>query len=300
MKKQYASRFSISELILELKTDIEYKVTKRFLPFCNMADHPEYSCSFCEVKKLHVPEGNEVVKGHGFSVVRDENGKEYRLFLLGQRKEPYAIGRYEWEKKQVFIEYVPEGKMYLRELADCFYYIVLEKLLQKEERFVFHASFVETLYGGILFAGVSGAGKSTQAELWGVHEQARLINGDRPILRWKDEKLYGYGSPYAGSSKCYVNDKSRVCAVVFVKQDKVNRIERVSNMESFKRIYTSLTVHGWNLEFSQDAAEFAEKMVKEIPVYELSCTATKDAVETLKEVLIKENSDDKEKEDERI
>ena len=79
-------------------------------------------------------------------------------------------------------------------------------LWNKTNDLCMHA-LIETAYGGILFSGVSGAGKTTQAELWMQWEQARQINGDRPILVSKVIREWlGCGSPYAGSSECYINE----------------------------------------------------------------------------------------------
>lgn len=86
------------------------------------------------------------------------------------------------------------------ETHNCFSHIGFEELLIGRDRLTLHASLVDSPYGGLLFSGVSGVGKSTQGDLWERFADASLINGDRPILRKTSDGWMASGSPYAGSS----------------------------------------------------------------------------------------------------
>lgn len=145
-----------------------------------------------------------------------------------------------------------------------------------------------TAYGGILFSGVSGAGKTTQAELWMKWEQARQINGDRPILYKSDKGWLGCGSPYAGSSECYINECIPIKTIILLEQGTQTSLQRVSITEAVKRIYANSTVYTWNKEYVEKLLNLIMILVQEIPVYRLINRADHDSVEIVKKELQKE------------
>ena len=143
-------------------------------------------------------------------------------------------------------------------------------------------------YGGILFSGVSGSGKTTQAELWMKWEKARQINGDRPILYKSDKGWLGCGSPYAGSSECYINECIPIKTIILLEQGTQTSLQRVSITEAVKRIYANSTVYTWNKEYVEKLLNLIMILVQEIPVYRLINRADHDSVEIVKKELQKE------------
>jgi hypothetical protein len=283
MKKQDQS-FQIAGIVIRIKGDVQFEITKRFETFLTDAC-PEYVLEFQEVKELQIPVGEKVCEDCGVEVWKDEEGRFFRLFYSMEPKAIYGIAFYQWEQKAIRVEYLPEGKGCFRESGSCFAHIAWETLLAHESRAAFHAACVETSYGGILFAGPSGIGKSTQANLWCEHRNGKLINGDRPVLKFEEQNLYAYGSPYAGSSKCYLNEACQVKAIVLLKQGNRNQVTRIAPVEAFRRIYASMAVNTWDENFVNWICEMSEKIVACVPVYELECMIDINAVEVLEEVL---------------
>lgn len=154
-----------------------------------------------------------------------------------------------------------------------------------ERRMMLHSACVDTPLGGLLFSGPSGIGKSTQADLWCRYAGGRLINGDRSILYRTDGGWKAYGSPYAGSSKCYVNESCRVRAILFLQQSSECRLRLMDTAEGFRRIFSCLTVNSWDSWFVSKACDFALEIAETMPVYEFSCTPSRNAVEMLRERL---------------
>ena len=70
---------------------------------------------------------------------------------------------------------------------------------------------------GLLFSGPSVIGKSTQAALWERHG-ARLLNGDRTVLGPGPAGWTAWGSPYAGSSRCFCSEQRTIGAIVVLEQ----------------------------------------------------------------------------------
>ena len=154
---------------------------------------------------------------------------------------------------------------------------------------ILHASLLNTQFGGLVFSGPSGIGKSTQAELWEEYEEAEQINGDRPILYKKENVWMGYGSPYAGSSKCYVNKGVPVRAIMLLAQGEDCRIMPLRKSEAFREIFRNCTVYSWDREFVERVITLVTELVSDIPIYRLICTPDQRAVEAVKELLKKES-----------
>lgn len=193
------------------------EVTRGFQPFLCAPGEAPLTVSLLPVQALPEVRGRELLRNYAFAVFRTEDGF-FRVFH--DRREgdrPYAVGHLEQDGRET-IEYLEADRGFFSETANCFSHIALEALLLQRDAMILHASFVSTRYGGLLFSGVSGIGKSTQADLWQRYEGAELLNGDRTVLRRMDGVWTAFGSPYAGSSNCFVNESRPVRAIVLLSQ----------------------------------------------------------------------------------
>ena len=67
--------------------------------------------------------------------------------------------------------------------------------------------------------------------------KSTIINGDRAIIAKENTCWRAYGSPYAGSSKYYINRDEPVRAIVLLEQAHENRIDSVSQGEAFRKLF---------------------------------------------------------------
>ncbi len=282
--------FSIAGLHLDFHSAQPMVMVKSFSPFV-AASQSGYEVFFEEVEILKLPKTECLHEGISSCVYADGEGY-CRVFRDGAHpdKPVYGMANYDWKRKRIDISYLSWGKRFVKEIGSCFFHIAWEALLMHENRMMLHSACVETPFGGLLFTGVSGAGKSTQAALWCEHGGGRLINGDRTILHKEENGWMGYGSPYAGSSKCYVNEGIGVRAIVAVKKAETNEVRRLPLKEAFRTVLSGLTVNSWDREFVSKACDFALAIVSEVPVYELSCTPDRNAVEALQAALGKDEN----------
>lgn len=288
MNREYQYTFNISGIVVCLHLQHEILVEDRFKLF--MSDEkPDYNIYFQKVETLDNTDGEVFYEGISYAAFSNNDSEFKRKFWDRKRnKYLYSTGTYDWKNRVIIVKYLQGEEEMFGCVNACFFYIAWEEILMHERRIMLHSSFVETAYGSILFSGVSGAGKSTQADLWYKYRNSRMLNGDRTILQWSNEELIGYGSPYAGSSKCYIDDSSRISAIVFPEKKNFCKVRKLDRGTAFRRIFSGLTVNSWNVEFVEFACSMAEKIVKLIPCYELSCTPDKNAVEVLEKVLREE------------
>ena len=183
------------------------------------------------------------------------------------------------------MEYLTGDQQFFSETANCFSHIALEEILLHFDRLILHASLVETQWGGLLFSGPPGIGKSTQAALWEREEGAVQLNGDRPILSRDSNGWTAWGSPYAGSSRCFVNRGAPIRAVVMLDQGTTCRLTRLPVAAAFQRLYAQTTVNAWNPAYVQRVCTLLTQLAEEIPIYHLICTPDRRAVEILRDRL---------------
>ena len=242
---------------------------------------------FEKVRRLPELSTPPVFRDLVFSVFRDGDGFVRRFHEPKENDRPYAIGKTDFANGRETIRYLEPDGGYFSGSQSCFSHIALEELLLHWDRVILHASFVASPMGGLLFSGPSGIGKSTQADLWERYGTARLINGDRTILRPTGRGWLAYGSPYAGSSRCFVNERHPVRAIVTLEQGSACSLVRLPPAAAFQKLYAETTVNSWNTAFVEHVCSILTKLIAEVPVYRLVCTPDKTAVETLRAELLK-------------
>lgn len=155
----------------------------------------------------------------------------------------------------------------------------------RHDSLILHCAYVRCQRRAILFSAPSGVGKSTQADLWKRFRQSETINGDRALLRKIDGVWNACGWPVCGSSEiCHAED-TPIRAIVMLRQGKENHAERLSLSQAFSLLYAQITVNRWNVDFVQRALSLLEELIREVPVYQLTCTISRTAVEVLEDAL---------------
>jgi len=83
-----------------------------------------------------------------------------------------------------------------------------------------HASVISYKDRGIAFLAPSGTGKTTHTFLWQklLGDDVRIINGDKPIIRFFDNVPYAYGTPWAGKENWQINDKVKLTDVCIIER----------------------------------------------------------------------------------
>ena len=282
---RYATYLSVAGITVQIESSYPLEENEEFLPFLTEECAADVCVTVRKADSLPQMPGKLLYRDLFCSIGRTGSGELQKFFALnGHSAEPVIASTYSADGKYILVEHLPRQL----DLQTCFYCLSFESILLSRDRISLHAACVETQYGGILFSGVSGAGKSTQAELWQQHRSVRQINGDRPILS-RDGKLWqAWGSPYAGSSRVYVNDFCSVSAIVLPQKAKTCSLRRMPAAEAFRRIWEGLTVRSWDAAFVDKASALAMDLITSVPVYEFACTADPTAVAFLEEELRKE------------
>ena len=156
-------------------------------------------------------------------------------------------------------------------------HIGIENLLLQRCGLLLHASLIKYAGKAIAFAGPSGVGKSTHADIWKTCLQADILNGDRAALKKEDSGWIAYGAPYAGTSGIYINDSAPLAAIVLLSQAEENRFYGVDATQAFRQLYPELAIHHWDKTFAAKAVDLCLQLMEDVPVYRLECRPEEDA-----------------------
>lgn len=153
-----------------------------------------------------------------------------------------------------------------------------EEMLRHMDALLLHSSLVMINGHTVLFSGESGAGKSTQANLWREHLGAEILNGDRTVIRKKGDKFYGGSSIWSGTSEIFSPKEAPIKGIFLLKKGTENSVRKMG-ADAFPRLFSETTLNSWNTEFMDKITSIHTELIEKIPIYELTCRMDKEAAE---------------------
>jgi len=187
-------------------------------------------------------------------------------------------------KDYSYVEFTPHKEEYEHYDLQWMMYPFEGRMLYKGG-IVLHGAAVECNGKGIIFTGISGAGKSTQAHLWQKYKDALIINGDCPSIKMVDGLPIVYGTPWCGTAGESINRKVRLCAVVLVKQGEKNTLKEFKGQAAFVMILTNVLRSNFDESALDLSCENLKNIMEHIRVFEITCTVSEEAVKILEKEL---------------
>ncbi len=163
--------------------------------------------------------------------------------------------------------------------------VPLAQLILPKKVVLMHASYIDTNGSAVLFTAPCGTGKSTQAELWRVHRNAEIINGDKAGIYLKDGKAFAGGLPFCGTSKICKNRNLPLKAIVLLSQGKENRVKHLTGFEALQAVINNIYLDLLAPGERQMCIDFVIELLEQVNVFSLQCTPDERAVEELEKVL---------------
>lgn len=289
----FDTRIKIANIFICIKSDMPLFVEKKMEPFICENNIPYYDVlvtitsisdsekdnirALCESEyKIHYSDEHTILFNQHSRCI-----SLYKMKRYGKNASLFAFeedGGFKLYADSTFSEmFETEGK-WIKHLA-------LESLLLKAQAFYLHSSLIKINGKAYVFSGPSGIGKSTQADLWAKYRNAKILNGDRSIIRQINKEYFAFGSPFAGSSGIFVNDYGRIAGIVFLKKGTENKIERLDKKKSFIFLYSQSMFTGISRADLSMGIELLDNLTSQIPVYELTCTPDIKAIEMLESVI---------------
>ncbi len=181
---------------------------------------------------------------------------------------------------------------YLANLALC---RQIAEIGPRHGRFVAHMAVIE--YDGLAyaFAAPSGTGKSTHIRLWKdvFGPRVKVINGDKPILRLSGSVMdkpvvIACGTPWGGKEGWQSNASAPLAGLCFVRRGDVDACRLLDPGEALTRALGQVYMP----TDPQSAAltlDFLDVLLREVPLFDLSCTMGRSAVKASFEAMTGHN-----------
>ncbi len=275
----------IAEIPIRFTAPFAMEVPPELRAFLTPRQEPEERYELLAVRKP--PNGDGLTPAaelYGITVYRMPDGWLRRYHGLTAPDGEQTAGHYRSSGRSTI--YLPASEL-ARYTHRCTFAPMLagEALFARHGAMILHSSLVRTARGALLFSGASGAGKSTQAALWERFRGAEVLNGDRSVIRRRDGRFWGYGSPFCGSSGIYRPEGAPIRAVFFPQKSTQTACCRVGALQALRLLYPGLTVNSWDPEFMRVVTEQLSAFAQEVPVFVLQCRPDETAVEAAERAL---------------
>lgn len=158
--------------------------------------------------------------------------------------------------------------------------------LPERHRLLVHGAVIEFEGRAYLFTAPSGTGKSTHIRLWRQYlgDAVQVINGDKPFVRIperREELPVVYGTPWAGKEGWQRNVSAPLAGIVLL-----SRCEPGASYICLASAALNIDKIMRQVYFPSDAGaavltlDLLDAMLARVPVYELACDMSEDAVRT--------------------
>lgn len=194
--------------------------------------------------------------------------------------------RAKWHKETVvhvdrdFTTAIFDRKCNETELINLLFHVFRYYLI-KQGNVCAHGAAIVNHGAGVLFCGLPGAGKSTQANLWNQHTDSWGLNYDKPAILFEHDNAFVAGTPWSGKENRYINHKVPLHAIVFVNQDSRNYVQRLSQVEAYALIRSNFMTFPISEEMAEHYDDIILRLVATVPVYNLYATISEEAVEVV-------------------
>jgi len=91
---------------------------------------------------------------------------------------------------------------------------------------------------GILFAGQSGAGKTTLSRMWLAEEGVKILSDERIIVRKENGCLWMYGTPWHGDGYIANQGRARLSRIFFLRHGTRNELAPVPRSQAVARLFS--------------------------------------------------------------
>jgi hypothetical protein len=132
---------------------------------------------------------------------------------------------------------------------------------------------------GYLFAGQSGAGKSTMARLWQKHDGITILSDDRIILRKLDGKIWMYGTPWHGDAGLACPTRAPLTTIYFLGRGQENGLMPIRRTAAAAGLFACSFPPFYSREGLDFILGFLGEVTKENPCYELRFLPTEKVID---------------------
>lgn len=210
-----------------------------------------------------------------------ESTKAYfRKYVSDKEAECYlsvAEADLRFEQEMLDIEAREEG-MKLRKFTPPFLERAaiqrkIAEALLRRDTLLLHGSTVAVDGEAYLFTAACGTGKSTHTRFWRevFGDRAVMINDDKTFLKFTEDGVLAYGSPWSGKHGLDTNISAPLKGICILHRGKANTIQRNCPEEVLPMLHHQSYVSAEACS-GQKVFELAERLSRSVPLWSMECT----------------------------
>ena len=163
----------------------------------------------------------------------------------------------------------------------------IAEILPSYDAFVLHGAVIEVNGRAYSFTARSGVGKTTHIKSWlSEFPDSSILNGDKPIIRFKDGAPYAYGNPWQGKENYGKNISAPLTAVTLLNRGEKNRVESISIDDALIPFMGQIYLPKKSKSALQKTLVLARQTLESVKLFTLYCNMDKDAVYTSRRAII--------------
>lgn len=161
--------------------------------------------------------------------------------------------------------------------------LVFQHHLARAGRLVVHGCGLVVDGGAVLFAGPSGAGKTTTARLWSRRAPGtRVLSDDRVVV---DRALVAHGTPWHGEGRFAAPSAAPLRALFFIAHGAASRAVPVRGAEAAARLFARTFPPPWDADAIARTLRLCARVVSAVPAWELRFAPDAGAIAAVREAL---------------
>jgi hypothetical protein len=132
-----------------------------------------------------------------------------------------------------------------------------------------------------LFAGQSGAGKSTMARLWVDRPGTTLLSDERVVLRTDGDRIVAYGTPWQGDAHFASPASGELAAVFFLQHAPAHAIAPAAASRAAARLFSCAFLPFHSAGAVERTMAAVEHVARTTPCYDLSFAPGRSVVDAV-------------------
>jgi hypothetical protein len=132
-----------------------------------------------------------------------------------------------------------------------------------------------------LFAGQSGAGKSTMAGIWHERPGVTLLSDERVVIRTDRETITIHGTPWQGDAQFASPRCAELAGVFFLHRGTSNAVKPASGSRAIATLFSCSFLPFHNAAAVDQTMASVEQVIGKVPCYDLWFTPDASVIDTL-------------------
>jgi len=130
-----------------------------------------------------------------------------------------------------------------------------------------HAAGIVRKGQAFIFAGASGAGKSTFSQLLAEAKVGKLLSDERMIVREIDGIMQAFGTPWAGTAGSAHNGQAPLAGIFILQHGPDNHIEKIGAGDALDKLLPMFSIPWYDPDTMPSIIAFAKRLVAKVPAY---------------------------------